>query len=367
MAVRVMNGTGIFRCCGVSPPVTALRCCVHQHKSVHFHSSTRYSMARRLHCRLISFLHGVVGIRRYSAQSLVEVFVEELESLRKRGSVRASNKLELKSSEELVENKLGKQVLEKGLLLEFRKDPERVLLAVAQKPDGKKNWMVADQNGVMTSIKPQQITFIVPGIKSFDHTEISNFVQKAQDNLDPALLEFAWIELLEKNNKSVTVEELAEMIFGSAEPLESYSAHLLLSKDDVYFTALVSKEIAMTHGLSEIRRTVTEATLTHAHGSSDGTIIEGDWKEEVVEGKQRKVKEEEFLTIWRHGDKKKEIKQEEASSFWAETLEQDVKKEGDELRNEIRRRSDRRNTPNFHISMSSSLSFFSLFDSDRMN
>ncbi|KAL0375502.1 UNVERIFIED_CONTAM: hypothetical protein Sradi_3465900 [Sesamum radiatum] len=57
------------------------------------------------------------------------------------------------------------------------------------------------------------------------------------------------------------------------------------------------------------------------------TIIEGDWKEEVVEGKQRKVKEEEFLTIWRHGDKKKEIKQEEASSFWAETLEQDVKKE----------------------------------------
>lgn len=42
-------------------------------------------------------------------------------------------------------------------------------------------WIM--QNGVVTSIKPQQITFIVPGVKNFDHTEISNFIQKAQDNL----------------------------------------------------------------------------------------------------------------------------------------------------------------------------------------
>ncbi|KAL2549804.1 Ribonuclease II [Forsythia ovata] len=80
--------------------------------------------------------------------------------------------LELKSREELLENKSVKQMLQKGLLLEFKKDPERVLLAVAQKADGKKNWMV------------------------FDH--------------DPMLLEFAWIELLEKN-KLVRVEELAEV------------------------------------------------------------------------------------------------------------------------------------------------------------
>ncbi|KAL6498633.1 hypothetical protein OROGR_028180 [Orobanche gracilis] len=95
-------------------------------------------------------------------------------------------------------------------------------------------------NGVMRSIKPQPITFIVPGLENLDHTEISNFVQKAQENLEPALLEFAWIELLEKN-KSTTVEELAEMIFGSAEPLESYSAHMLLAKDVIYFTTLDTK------------------------------------------------------------------------------------------------------------------------------
>ncbi|KAL2521852.1 putative exoribonuclease II [Forsythia ovata] len=86
--------------------------------------------------------------------------------------VDTSAKLELKSSEELLENKSVKRMLQKGLLLEFKKDPERVLLAVAQKADGKKNWMVSDH--------------------------------------DLMLLEFAWIELIEKN-KSVRIEELAEV------------------------------------------------------------------------------------------------------------------------------------------------------------
>ncbi|KAL2507714.1 Ribonuclease II [Forsythia ovata] len=120
------------------------------------------------------------------------------------------SKLELKSSEKLLENKSGKRMLQKELLLEFKKDSERVLLAVAQKPNSKKNWIVSDQNSAMTSIKPQQITFIVLGVENFDHTEISDFVQRAQSNLDPTLLEFAWIELLEKN-KSIRMEELAEV------------------------------------------------------------------------------------------------------------------------------------------------------------
>ncbi|KAL3839520.1 hypothetical protein ACJIZ3_024111 [Penstemon smallii] len=248
MAVRVMNGSAIFRCCAVSPPpVAALRCCLYQqHYQIHS-SSTRLSISRRHNYRLVSFGCRRLAIRRYSAPSLVDLVVEELKLLRKRGIVRASNKLELKSSEELLVKKLAKQVLQKGLLLEFRKDAERVVLAVAQKPDGKKNWMVIDQNGVMASIKPQQITFIVPGVENFDHNEISSFVQKAQNNLDPSLLEFAWNELLEKN-KSTTVEELAEMIFGSAEPLESYSAYLLLSKDEIYFAALETKGSFSVYG-----------------------------------------------------------------------------------------------------------------------
>lgn len=38
------------------------------------------------------------------------------------------------------------------------------------------------------------------------------------------------------------------MIFGSAEPLECYSAHLLLSKDDLYFTVLEAKGSYSVYG-----------------------------------------------------------------------------------------------------------------------
>ncbi|XP_050884702.1 ribonuclease II, chloroplastic/mitochondrial [Lathyrus oleraceus] len=65
--------------------------------------------------------------------------------------------------------------------------------------------------------------------------------------MDPSLLEFAWSELLEKN-KSVTVEEMAEIIFGSIEPLERYSAHLLLSKDEVYFTVVETTGLRCVYG-----------------------------------------------------------------------------------------------------------------------
>ncbi|CAA2934632.1 Hypothetical predicted protein [Olea europaea subsp. europaea] len=61
----------------------------------------------------------------------------------------------------------------------------------------------------MTSIKPEQITFIVH-VENFVHTEISDFVKRAQNNLDPTLLEFSRIELLEKN-KYVRVEELVKV------------------------------------------------------------------------------------------------------------------------------------------------------------
>ncbi|OIT01160.1 PREDICTED: ribonuclease II, chloroplastic/mitochondrial [Nicotiana attenuata] len=243
MAVRAMNSCVIFRSAATPPLAASRRCCVRQ-----FTTSRN-----RKHLNLHSFLRCTpyplshVTVRSYSVHNLVEMVMEELASIRKRGRVRATSKLEFASTGELLEDKLKKGTLQKGLLLEFKKDSERVLLAVALKPDGKKNWMVSDQNGITTSIKPQQVTFIVPGAENFEPTEISDFVQKAQDNLDTALLEFAWNELVEKN-KSVTVQELAEMIFGSAEPLESYCAHLLLSRDEVYFTVLESKGLSPVYG-----------------------------------------------------------------------------------------------------------------------
>ncbi|XP_059462457.1 ribonuclease II, chloroplastic/mitochondrial [Corylus avellana] len=245
MAVRAVNSCAIFRSAS-SPPLSAVRC--------RLYSFSTFPLRR--YCKLgfrFSILRperkffGHAGVRSCSVHSLVESVMEELEFIRKRKRVCAASKIGLTSSGELLEDKLSNRALEKGLLLEFKKDSDRVLLAVAQRPDGKKNWMVYDQNGVTSSIKPQQITYIVPGIENFDHMEILDFVQRAQDNLDPALLEFAWVELLEKN-KSVTTEELAEMIFGCAEPLESYCTHLLLSKDEIYFSVLETKGSRSLYG-----------------------------------------------------------------------------------------------------------------------
>lgn len=49
---------------------------------------------------------------------------------------------------------------------------------------------------------------------------------------------------------SLSLHELLilQIIFGSVEPLESYSAHLLLSKDEVYFTVLETKGSRCIYG-----------------------------------------------------------------------------------------------------------------------
>lgn len=51
----------------------------------------------------------------------------------------------LQGTKELSDSKIEKRTIQKGLLLEFHKDSERSLLAVVERPDGKKNWVVTDQ------------------------------------------------------------------------------------------------------------------------------------------------------------------------------------------------------------------------------
>ncbi|KAF5737173.1 ribonuclease II chloroplastic/mitochondrial [Tripterygium wilfordii] len=239
MAIRVVGGCSILRSAS-APPLFAFRCSVHRSQFPLWVKLGIHFPVFRCEAQFISRRR----VQSCSFHSLLDCVLEEL-ALSKRKRVYA--KAGITSGGELLEDKLVNRPLEKGLLLEFKKDSDRELLAVAHRPDGKKNWMVFDQNGVTTSIKPQQITFIVPGVENFDHTEISDFLKKAHDNLDPTLLEFAWFELLEKK-QSVTTEELAEMIFGGSEPLESYCAHLLLSKDEIYFTVREAKGSRSIYG-----------------------------------------------------------------------------------------------------------------------
>ncbi|KAK1272123.1 hypothetical protein QJS04_geneDACA021603 [Acorus gramineus] len=221
MAVRVVSGCTVFRtACAPPLPRAVLHSRFHLRPSI---LRGRPNWGPRL---------GGLYLRRCSFPSLVDSVMEELKLLRSSKRVRASSKVGLLSSDVWI--------LQKGTLLEFCKDSERTLLAVAQKPDGKRNWMVSDQNGITSSIKRQQITYVVPGVENFNNEALADFIQKAQELLDPSLLEYAWMELLEKN-RSVTAEELAKIIYGGTEPLECYCAHLLLFKDDIYFSTVKRK------------------------------------------------------------------------------------------------------------------------------
>ncbi len=109
-------------------------------------------------------------------------------------------------------------------------------LAVAQRANGKRNWIVVDSAGVSVSVTPKQVTYIIG-----DHLEalgasnlqsLENSIQKALSNVD-GLIETAW-EIF-GGESEVTVEEITKIIFGASDPKQQYIAHRLLQTDKTYF------------------------------------------------------------------------------------------------------------------------------------
>lgn len=121
--------------------------------------------------------------------------------------------------------------MEKGTLVEFRLNGER-RLAVVERPDGKKNWMVQDERLQTHSLPPRQITFTLTG--SYKPTEIAAFRQAVDAFLDPEALEVAW-ELLSADNETTTPAHLAGLLFSEDTAIATYAAYLLLSEDKLYF------------------------------------------------------------------------------------------------------------------------------------
>lgn len=84
--------------------------------------------------------------RHYSTEGLLASIMEAVEAMRlTRKQLRPVGRVVLAGSQEVLNTTIENRVLQKGILLEFQKDYDRTLLAVAQKPDGKRNWMVSDQ------------------------------------------------------------------------------------------------------------------------------------------------------------------------------------------------------------------------------
>ena len=122
--------------------------------------------------------------------------------------------------------------MEKGRLVEFklRGDPQ---LAVADRPEGKKNWVLVDQRGQSHTIHPRQVIYEVSGA-TYSSGEIDAFVSEAEGYIDPDSLEIAW-ELLTELEESATPESLAQLLFSDQSPPLCYAAHRLLSEDKLYF------------------------------------------------------------------------------------------------------------------------------------
>lgn len=122
--------------------------------------------------------------------------------------------------------------MEKGTLVEFRLhgDPR---LAVVQRPEGKKHWIVADERGQSHTLHPRQVTYQVTG-ETFKSTEIPQFSAQVKSYLDPSSLEVAW-ELLLEDSEGVSPAEMALLLFSDQTPLLCYAAHRLLSEDKLYF------------------------------------------------------------------------------------------------------------------------------------
>ena len=122
--------------------------------------------------------------------------------------------------------------MEKGKLVEFRVQGER-RLALADRPEGKKDWIVIDAGGQSHKIRPQRVDYTVEGIYE-EASEIPGFLAEVESYLDPSSLEIAWEFLIEEDS-TVTPQQMAELLFSDRSPAPCYAAHCLLSQDKIYF------------------------------------------------------------------------------------------------------------------------------------
>jgi exoribonuclease II len=121
--------------------------------------------------------------------------------------------------------------VEQGKLIEFRVQGER-RLAVAERPEGKKDWIVVDAGGQSHKIRPQRVDYTIEG--TYESAQINGFLAEVESYLDPSSLAIAW-EMLIEDNDTVTPQQMAELLFSEQSPVACYAAHVLLSQDKIYF------------------------------------------------------------------------------------------------------------------------------------
>lgn len=123
-------------------------------------------------------------------------------------------------------------MVDPGNLVEFKQQGQP-RLAVIERPEGKKNWVVTDERGQSYTLHPRDFTFQMADRK-FRPDEIPLFLQEVEPYIDPSSLEVAW-EFLNEAGESTDPASLALLLFSDQQPAMHYAAHRLLSEDKIYF------------------------------------------------------------------------------------------------------------------------------------
>ncbi|MEA5462916.1 ribonuclease catalytic domain-containing protein [Leptothoe sp. PORK10 BA2] len=122
--------------------------------------------------------------------------------------------------------------MEKGTLIEF-KVQGLPRLGVADRPEGKKNWVVVDGSGHPHVLHPRQITYTIEN-GSYQSSDIAAFLAEVEPNLDSDNLEVAW-EFLHEAGELTDPASLALLLFSEQSPSLCYAAHCLLTNDKIFF------------------------------------------------------------------------------------------------------------------------------------
>jgi exoribonuclease II len=170
--------------------------------------------------------------------------------------------------------------MEKGTLIEFRVSGDR-RLAVADRPEGKKNWIVIDARQQSHSLHPREITYSIPG--SYLPKDIEGFLAQAEPLRDPDQLEVAW-ELLTEIGDSTNPKELANLLFSDQSDSACYAAYCLLDDDRLYFKQKADRyeprsasqvtELKHQKDAGNKRQQEWQAFLTKLQAAIDGTATE---------------------------------------------------------------------------------------------
>jgi len=174
--------------------------------------------------------------------------------------------------------------VEKGTLVEFRLHGDR-RLAVADRPDGKKNWVVVDENSQPHSIPPKQISYEIVG-ETYKPSDIPRFLKEVEVYLDPSSLEVAW-ELLVDEGETADPASLAMLLFSEQTSAQCYAAYCLLSTDKLYFKQKGDRyEPRSTAQVAEIKHQQEVESLRHQESQGYWERVKQQLAGEKVEWQQ---------------------------------------------------------------------------------